>query len=111
MHYYSSSFAIQVFQLIYAKIAENDDPQRAREFKDCARRLALDLVHYPDHEERAIPYGYGLSVCSSVILGSLAYADVELPAPLTWAVVKGIVLRNLRWWQTQHGMWTSSGYP
>jgi len=41
--------------------------------------------------------------------GALAYADVDLPAPLTWGMVKGIVLRHFRWWQTQHDMWSSSG--
>lgn len=41
--------------------------------------------------------------------GALAYGDVELPAPLTWGMVKGIVLRHFRWWQTQHDMWSSSG--
>lgn len=41
--------------------------------------------------------------------GALAYADVELPAPLTWGTVKGIVMRHLRWWQTQHDMWSPSG--
>jgi hypothetical protein len=41
--------------------------------------------------------------------GALAYADVELPAPLTWGMVKGIVMRHLRWWQTQHDMWSPSG--
>jgi hypothetical protein len=41
--------------------------------------------------------------------GALAYADVELPAPLTWGMVKGIVLRHFRWWQTQNNMWSSSG--
>lgn len=33
--------------------------------------------------------------------GALAYADVDLPAPLTWGAVKGYLLRNLRWWLTQ----------
>jgi len=33
--------------------------------------------------------------------GALAYADVELPAPLTWGVIKGYLLRNLRWWLKQ----------
>jgi hypothetical protein len=41
--------------------------------------------------------------------GALAYADVELPPPLTWGMVKGIVLRHLRWWQTQNNIWSSSG--
>lgn len=41
--------------------------------------------------------------------GALAYAGVELPKPLTWGMVKGIVLRNLRWWQTQPDIWSPSG--
>ena len=41
--------------------------------------------------------------------GALAYAGVELPAPLTWGMVKGMVLRHLRWWQKQPDMWSSSG--
>lgn len=41
--------------------------------------------------------------------GAMAYAGVELPAPLTWGMVKGIVLRHLRWWQTQDNMWSPSG--
>jgi hypothetical protein len=50
MDYYSSSFAIQFLQLIYAKLAGAEDPERAKEFKDRARLLALDLVHYFDDE-------------------------------------------------------------
>ncbi|XXG99791.1 hypothetical protein Hte_006132 [Hypoxylon texense] len=41
--------------------------------------------------------------------GALAYAGVELPKPLTWGMVKGVVLRHLRWWQTQPDIWSPSG--
>lgn len=41
--------------------------------------------------------------------GALAFADVDLPEPLTWGMVKGIVLRHLRWWQTQPNIWTAAG--
>jgi hypothetical protein len=50
MDYYSSSFAIQFLQLIFAKLAGAEDPERAKEFKERARFLALDLVHYFDEE-------------------------------------------------------------
>lgn len=50
MDYYSSSFAIQFLQLIYAKLAGAEDPERAQEFKERARLLALDLIHYFDEE-------------------------------------------------------------
>lgn len=40
---------------------------------------------------------------------ALAFADLELPAPLTWGVVKGVLLRNLRWWTQQESMLTPQG--
>ncbi|KAG9252313.1 uncharacterized protein F5Z01DRAFT_676192 [Emericellopsis atlantica] len=111
MDYYSSSFAIQFLQLIYAKLNGDDDPERAAEFKKRTQIGALDLVHYYDEDGRAIPYGRSLSYRFAVVSfwGAMAYADVELPAPLTWGMVKGIVLRHLRWWQTQTSLWTASG--
>ena len=55
MGYYSASFAIQFLQLIYAKLAGKDDPERAEEFEERARLLALDLVHYFDEEGMICP--------------------------------------------------------
>lgn len=50
MDYYSSSFAIHFLQLLYAKLASEDEPERAAEFKKRAQIAALDLVHYYDKE-------------------------------------------------------------
>ncbi len=50
MDYYSSSFAIHFLQLLYAKLAGEDEPERAEEFKKRAQLAALDLVHYYDKE-------------------------------------------------------------
>lgn len=111
MDYYSSSFAIQFLQLLYAKLAGDSDPDRAKEFKQRAAAAALDLAHYYDDEGRAIPFGRSVIYRFAMVSfwGALAYADVELPPPLTWGMVKGIVLRNLRWWQGQRNIWTASG--
>ncbi|CAH0030875.1 unnamed protein product [Clonostachys rhizophaga] len=86
MDYYSSSFAIQFLQLLYAKVAGDEDPERAAEFKKRAQIAALDLVHYYDNGGRAIPYGRSMGYRFAIISfwGALAYANVELPAPLTW---------------------------
>lgn len=111
MDYYSSSFAIQFLQLLYVKLAGEDDTERAAEFKKRAQMIALDLVHYFDNEGRAIPYGRSVGYRFAMVSfwGALAYAGVDLPAPLTWGMVKGIVFRHLRWWQTQNSMWTAAG--
>lgn len=50
MDYYSHSFAIQFLQLLYAKMNGEDDPERAADFKQRAKDIALDLVHYYDNE-------------------------------------------------------------
>ena len=41
--------------------------------------------------------------------GACAFADVDLPAPLTWGVVKGLQLRNIRWWTKQAGAYNIDG--
>ena len=41
--------------------------------------------------------------------GALAFADVEPPAPLTWGAIKGIQLRNLRYWSRQPGAYYNDG--
>ncbi|CAK7202119.1 hypothetical protein SEUCBS139899_004839 [Sporothrix eucalyptigena] len=111
MDYYSSSFAIHFLQLLYAKLAGDEDPERAAEFRRRAQECALDLAHYYDAEGRSIPFGRSVGYRFAMVSfwGALAYADVELPAPLTWGMVKGIVLRHLRYWQTQNDMWSPAG--
>lgn len=48
--YYSSSFAIQYAQLVYSKLAQNEDPERCEKYRDRARQFALDFVYYFDSE-------------------------------------------------------------
>ncbi|CAG8959418.1 hypothetical protein HYFRA_00001316 [Hymenoscyphus fraxineus] len=109
--YYSGSFAIQFLQLLYAEVEGGDDPVRAREFRKRAQDYALDFVYYFDEEGRATPFGrsVGYRFAMAGFWGALAFADVELPAPLTWGMVKGLLLRNLRWWQTQRDIWSPTG--
>lgn len=40
--------------------------------------------------------------------GALAFADVEVPG-LSWGVVKGMLLRHMRYWTTQPGSFTRDG--
>jgi len=103
MDYYSGSYAIQYLQLLYAKLAGDSDPKRAEEFKERARLFAMDFAHYMAPDGHAIPFGRSLTYrfATAGFWGAVAFADVELPAPLSWGVVKGMLLRNFRWW-SQH---------
>ncbi|CCX34487.1 Similar to hypothetical protein AOR_1_140154 [Aspergillus oryzae RIB40]; acc. no. XP_001819314 [Pyronema omphalodes CBS 100304] len=114
MDYYSGPFAIQTSQLIYSKLAAETDPERCKEYKDRARQYALDHIHYFDAEGRAIPFGRSTTYrfAMAAFWGALAYAfgpDDPLPTPLTWGIVKGLLLRNLRWWSKQPAIFTPSG--
>ncbi|KAG6857095.1 hypothetical protein H0H87_009656 [Tephrocybe sp. NHM501043] len=111
LDYYSSSFAIQFAQLAYSKLARDEDPERCEEYRNRARTFALDFVHYFDEEGRAIPFGRSLTYrfAMSSFWGALAFADVELPAPLTWGVIKGLQLRNIRYWAKEAGAYNSDG--
>ncbi|TCD67447.1 hypothetical protein EIP91_012364 [Steccherinum ochraceum] len=111
LDYYSSSFAIQYAQLVYSKIAQKEDPERCEEFRNRARQFALDFVRYFDPEGRAIPFGRSLTYrfAMSSFWGAVAFADLELPAPLTWGVVRGLQLRNVRYWARQAGAYHTDG--
>lgn len=129
MDYYSGSFAIQFLQLLYSKLAGDFDQERAERYRQRAREFALDFVHYFDPNGEyllgsslwdgadwiflgsAIPFGRSMTYRFAMVgfWGALGFADVELPAPLTWGVVRGILLRHFRWWSTQKDIFNNDG--
>ncbi|KII84589.1 hypothetical protein PLICRDRAFT_117455 [Plicaturopsis crispa FD-325 SS-3] len=111
LDYYSSSFAIQFSQLLYSKLAQDVDPERCAEYRKRATRFAVDFVHYFDTEGRAVAFGRSMTYrfAMSSFWGALAFADVELPEPLSWGVIKGLQLRNIRYWARQPGAYSPDG--
>lgn len=111
MDRYSGSYAIQYLQLLYAKLAKDRDPKRAEKFVERAKRFALDEVHYYDEQGRIITFGRSLTYRFAMagFWSAIAFANIELPAPLTWGVVKGLLLRNCRWWADQKEILTPQG--
>ncbi|KAF2212427.1 hypothetical protein CERZMDRAFT_112121 [Cercospora zeae-maydis SCOH1-5] len=101
MDYYSGSFAIQLLQLLYSKLARDFDEKRCLLYIERARQFALDFVHYQDPiSGHSIPFGRSLTYRFATIAfwSAFAFADVEPPEPLSWGIIKGLILRNLRWW-------------
>lgn len=41
--------------------------------------------------------------------GAVAFAEVDLPPPFTWGVVKGLLLRHFRWWASKEDMFNDDG--
>lgn len=60
---------------------------------------------------RAITFGRSLTYRFAMagFWAAVAFADLELEPPLTWGVVKGVLLRNLRYWSQQKDILNGSG--
>lgn len=97
---YYVPFAIHYYGLLYSKLMGNEDPERARVFKERAAAFAGEFLHWFAPDGSALPYGRSLAYrfSQSAFWGALAYAEVDVLSP---GVLKGLVLRNLRWWFDQ----------
>ncbi|PNV61557.1 hypothetical protein C0033_13315 [Clostridium sp. chh4-2] len=97
---YYIAFAMHFYGLIYAKLMGEEDPVRAKRYKCRAAEFAGDFICWFAKEGDALPYGRSLTYrfAMSAFWSALAYAEVEA---YSWGVVKGIVLRNIRWWMKQ----------
>lgn len=98
---YYVPFAIQYYTLLYAVFMEDDDPERAKLYRERAAVFAEDFIHWFAEDGAALPYGRSLSYrfSQAAFWSVMAFAQVETPYPL--GVIKGIILRHLRWWMAQ----------
>ena len=96
---YYNPFAMHYYGLVYAK-ARPEDIARCQRFRDRAQKFAIHFQHWFADTGANVPYGrsliYRFAVCA--FWGALAVADEEV---LPWGVIKGLYLRNLRWWASQ----------
>ncbi len=97
---YYGPFAIHYYSLLYAKLMEREDPRRAALYKERSALFAKEFIYWFAEEGDALPYGRSLAYrfSQAAFWGALEYADASPFAP---GVVKGIVLRHLRWWFRQ----------
>lgn len=97
---YYVPFGMHYYGLVYAKLAQSRDPERASRYRERAREFAQDFVHWFATSGAALPFGRSLTYrfAQGAFWGALAFADVEA---LPWGVIKGLVLRHLRWWSDQ----------
>lgn len=97
---YYEPFAIHFYSLLYAKLMEDEDPDRAKCYRSRAEAFALDFIYWFSHDGSALPYGRSLTYrfAQSAFWSALVFAEVE---PFSLGVIKGLILRNLRWWLKQ----------
>jgi hypothetical protein len=97
---YYNPWAMHYYGLIYATLAGEADPGRATQYRERAELFAQDFIHWFNSEGAALPFGRSLTYrfCQAAFWGVLANAGIEA---LPWGVIKGLVLRHLRWWARQ----------
>jgi hypothetical protein len=90
-------FAFHFYGLIYAALMSGEDPARCARFRARARAFAVSYLPWFGSDGSSIPHGrsltYRFAACS--FFSACAFAGEEV---LPWGEIKGIVLRNLRWW-------------
>ncbi|WP_052000956.1 DUF2264 domain-containing protein [Gracilibacillus halophilus] len=97
---YYTPFAIHYYSLFYATMMEEDDPVRAQTYKERAKTFAEDFIYWFSADGRSIPYGRSLTYRFAQASFWSAYVFAGLDhIPL--GVVKGIILRHLRYWMKQ----------
>ncbi|KAJ5103521.1 hypothetical protein N7532_004050 [Penicillium argentinense] len=100
--YYSGSFAIQFSQLLFARFAEDIDPDRVAGYRQQARDFGASFWRYFGSDGAVIPFGRSLTYRFScgAFFAALAVSHIpDMPQPLsTSGQIKGFLLRHLRWW-------------
>lgn len=94
------AFAMHLYGLIYARVAGERDPERASRFRERATTFAPHYAAWFADTGAGLPYGRSLTYrfAHASFWGALAYADCT---PYGWGTLKGLVLRNLRYWSEQ----------
>ncbi|MEC0305769.1 DUF2264 domain-containing protein [Paenibacillus lautus] len=97
---YYVPYAFHFYGLIYAQLMGEEDPERAGRYRERAALFARDFVHWFAPDGPAVPYGRSLTYrfAQSAFWSAAAYAGLEGFSP---GQLKGLVLRNLRWWFQQ----------
>ncbi|WP_428946318.1 DUF2264 domain-containing protein [Pantoea sp. FN060301] len=95
---YYISMAFHFYGLIYATLNGEDDPQRAETLRHRATLFAHDFIYMSDAKGASIPFGRSLTYRFATVAFwcAVAFSGLKVFTP---GLVKGLILRNLRWWQ------------
>ena len=97
---YYIAMAFHFYGLIYATLNGDDDPARAAIIRERASLFARDFIYMSAAEGEMVPFGRSLTYRFAMVAfwSAVAFARLEsFPA----GVVKGVILRHLRWWFKQ----------
>jgi hypothetical protein len=93
---YYTAYTFQLYSLLYVRLSP-EDSERCERYRQRASRFARQFSAWFAGDGTAVPFGRSLTYrfAQGAFWGALGFADV---GALDWGVVKGLLLRNLRWW-------------
>ena len=97
---YYISMAFHFYGLIYATLNAQDDPVRAATLRERAGLFAKDFIYLSTADGASVPFGRSLTYRFAMVAfwSGVAFAGLDVFSP---GVVKGLILRHLRWWLEQ----------
>jgi hypothetical protein len=104
---YYVPFGFHFYSLLYAQIMEKKDPVRSQLYKERAKQFAKEFIYWFSQDGSAIPFGRSMTYrfAQGSFWSALAFANQDV---FSWGIMKGIVLRHLRWW-FQQPIFTNDG--
>lgn len=95
---YYISMAFHFYGLIYAALS--GDEARADMLRERSRLFAQDFIYWSAADGASVPFGRSLTYRFAMVAfwSAVAFSGLEVFTP---GIVKGIILRHLRWWQQQ----------
>jgi hypothetical protein len=84
------------YGLLYAKLRGGGDPERAARYTERARLFARKFAAWFREDGSVVPYGRSLTYRFTAVslFSACAFTGLDV---LPWGVLKGLVLRHLRW--------------
>ena len=94
---YYIGFAMHFYGLVYAQTMGEEDPVRAKRFKERAEKFAEDYIYWFGARGEALPYGRSLTYrfAQASFWSALAYCNMPV---FSWSVLKGLIDRHFRYW-------------
>lgn len=96
---YYISMAFHFYGLLYATLSP-DDTERAVVLRERSRLFAEDFIYLSAADGASVPFGRSLTYRFAMVAfwSAVAFAELDVLSP---GIIKGVILRHLRWWQKQ----------
>ncbi|WP_379894194.1 DUF2264 domain-containing protein [Marinicrinis lubricantis] len=95
---YYISFAFHFYGLIYSVLMKEKDPERSAVYVKRARQFSHDFMYWFSEDGSALPFGRSLTYRFAQVSFWCAMAFAGVDDDYDYGVMKGLVMRHLRWW-------------